>query len=77
MSPALNARIYGIGTDVCDIRRIRASLERHGDRFLFYLVILETFNATRRCWINLKQICYTSMSWMVFLFQIFHSVSRF
>ncbi|MEI7786440.1 MAG: holo-ACP synthase [Betaproteobacteria bacterium] len=33
MNPALNARIYGIGTDVCDIRRIRASLERHGDRF--------------------------------------------
>ena len=25
--------IYGIGTDLCDIRRIRASLERHGDRF--------------------------------------------
>jgi holo-[acyl-carrier protein] synthase len=25
--------IYGIGTDICDIRRIRASLERHGDRF--------------------------------------------
>ena len=25
--------IYGIGTDVCDVRRIRASLERHGDRF--------------------------------------------
>ncbi len=25
--------IFGIGTDVCDIRRIRASLERHGDRF--------------------------------------------
>lgn len=25
--------IYGIGTDVCDIRRIRASLERRGDRF--------------------------------------------
>ena len=24
--------IYGIGTDVCDIRRIRASLERHGER---------------------------------------------
>ena len=24
--------IYGIGTDICDIRRIRASLERHGDR---------------------------------------------
>ena len=25
--------IYGVGTDICDIRRIRASLERHGDRF--------------------------------------------
>jgi holo-[acyl-carrier protein] synthase len=25
--------IYGIGTDICDIRRIRASLEKHGDRF--------------------------------------------
>lgn len=25
--------IYGVGTDICDIRRIRASLDRHGDRF--------------------------------------------
>ena len=25
--------IYGIGTDICDIRRIKASLERHGERF--------------------------------------------
>ena len=25
--------IYGIGTDVCDVRRMRASLERHGERF--------------------------------------------
>lgn len=25
--------VYGIGTDICDIRRIRASLERHGERF--------------------------------------------
>ena len=25
--------IYGIGTDICDVRRIRASLGRHGDRF--------------------------------------------
>ena len=25
--------IYGIGTDICDVRRIRASLVRHGDRF--------------------------------------------
>ena len=25
--------IFGIGTDICDVRRIRASLEKHGDRF--------------------------------------------
>jgi holo-[acyl-carrier protein] synthase len=25
--------IYGIGTDVCDIRRMRATLERRGERF--------------------------------------------
>ena len=25
--------IYGIGTDICDVRRIRASLERLGERF--------------------------------------------
>ena len=25
--------IYGIGTDICDVRRIAASLERHGERF--------------------------------------------
>ena len=25
--------IFGIGTDICDIRRIRASLARHGERF--------------------------------------------
>ena len=24
--------VYGIGTDICDIRRIRASVERHGER---------------------------------------------
>ena len=24
---------HGIGTDICDIRRIRASFERHGERF--------------------------------------------
>ena len=28
-----HAHIFGIGTDICDIRRIRASLERHGERF--------------------------------------------
>lgn len=26
--------IYGIGTDICDVRRIAASLSRHGDRFV-------------------------------------------
>lgn len=26
--------IYGIGTDVCDIRRIRDTFERHGERFV-------------------------------------------
>jgi len=25
--------IYGVGTDICDVRRIRATLERHGERF--------------------------------------------
>ena len=25
--------IYGIGTDICDVRRIRASMERYGERF--------------------------------------------
>ena len=25
--------IYGIGNDICDVRRIRASVERHGERF--------------------------------------------
>jgi len=25
--------IYGVGTDICDVRRIRASLGRHGERF--------------------------------------------
>ena len=27
------ALIYGIGTDICDIRRIAATFERQGDRF--------------------------------------------
>ena len=25
--------IFGIGTDICDVRRIRASLDKHGERF--------------------------------------------
>jgi holo-[acyl-carrier protein] synthase len=26
--------IYGIGTDICDIRRIEAVLQRQGERFV-------------------------------------------
>ena len=33
MNLPTQARIYGVGTDICDIRRIRASLARHGERF--------------------------------------------
>ncbi|MBP9147557.1 MAG: holo-ACP synthase [Rhodoferax sp.] len=25
--------IFGVGTDICDVRRIQASLTRHGERF--------------------------------------------
>jgi holo-[acyl-carrier protein] synthase len=25
--------IFGIGTDICDVRRLRKSVERHGERF--------------------------------------------
>lgn len=25
--------VHGIGTDICDVRRIRASLDKHGERF--------------------------------------------
>jgi holo-[acyl-carrier protein] synthase len=45
--------IYGIGTDICDIRRIRASLERHGDRFAEKIlsdVELATWRARSERW---------------------------
>ncbi|WP_297910082.1 holo-ACP synthase [Thiomonas sp.] len=29
----MNARLYGVGTDVCDLRRIGQACERHGERF--------------------------------------------
>ena len=35
--------IYGIGTDICDVRRIRASLARHGDRFAQKVLSAEEF----------------------------------
>lgn len=45
--------IYGIGTDICDIRRIRASLEKHGDRFAARILSeeeLATWRARSKRW---------------------------
>lgn len=39
--------IYGVGTDVCDVRRIRASLDRHGERFALK-ILSDTEMATWR-----------------------------
>lgn len=39
--------IYGIGTDICDVRRIQASLARHGERFA-QKILSETELATWR-----------------------------
>lgn len=46
-------QIYGIGTDICDIRRIRAAWERHGDRFAQKILSeaeMHTFHARRARW---------------------------
>jgi holo-[acyl-carrier protein] synthase len=45
--------IYGIGTDICDIRRIRASLEKHGERFAKKVLSdneLNTYRARSERW---------------------------
>ena len=45
--------IYGIGTDICDVRRIRASLERHGERFAKKILSeteFATWNDRRERW---------------------------
>jgi holo-[acyl-carrier-protein] synthase len=45
--------IYGIGTDICDVRRIRASLERHGERFARKILSeaeMQTWQARTRRW---------------------------
>ena len=45
--------IYGIGTDICDIRRIRASLEKHGERFAQKVLSdneLKTYRARSARW---------------------------
>lgn len=39
--------IYGIGTDICDVRRIRASFERHGERFAHKVLSEGEFAAWR------------------------------
>ena len=40
--------IHGIGTDICDIRRIRASVERHGERFAQKILSEAEFAVWRR-----------------------------
>jgi len=45
--------IYGVGTDLCDMRRIRASLERHGERFARRILCdaeLATWRARSQAW---------------------------
>ncbi|WP_353138909.1 holo-ACP synthase [Limnohabitans sp.] len=45
--------IYGIGTDICDIRRIRASLDKHGERFAQKVLTdneLQTYRARSERW---------------------------
>jgi holo-[acyl-carrier protein] synthase len=45
--------IYGIGTDICDIRRIRASLDKHGERFAQKVLSdneMQTYRARRERW---------------------------
>ncbi|MEY2620591.1 MAG: hypothetical protein RIT26_411 [Pseudomonadota bacterium] len=45
--------IYGIGTDICDVRRIAAALERHGERFAAKVLCpqeLSTWRARSERW---------------------------
>lgn len=45
--------IHGIGTDICDVRRIRASFERHGERFARRILAdgeFHTWQARSRRW---------------------------
>jgi holo-[acyl-carrier-protein] synthase len=44
-----NQRVFGIGTDICDIRRIRQTHERYGRRFLEKILTPKELEAfTRR-----------------------------
>ncbi|WP_284615556.1 holo-ACP synthase [Aquabacterium humicola] len=52
--------IYGIGTDICDLRRIRATLERRGDRFAEKVLgprELQVFHA-RRARVEARGVAY-------------------
>lgn len=52
--------IYGIGTDICDIRRIRAALQRHGERFAEKVLgpnEIEVFRA-RRARVEARGVAY-------------------
>ncbi|OIN91216.1 MAG: holo-ACP synthase [Comamonadaceae bacterium CG1_02_60_18] len=45
--------IYGVGTDICDVRRIQASLARHGERFAQKILNeaeLATWRARSKAW---------------------------
>lgn len=45
--------IVGIGTDLCDVRRIAAALERHGERFARRVLAdgeLATWHERRQRW---------------------------
>ena len=45
--------IYGIGTDICDIRRIRASFDKHGERFALKILSdaeMKTWKARSARW---------------------------
>ena len=45
--------IYGIGTDICDVRRIRASLARHGERLALKILSdaeFSTWQARNKRW---------------------------
>ncbi len=52
--------IFGIGTDICDIRRIAAALARHGDRFAARVLgpdELRVFHA-RRARVDKRGVAY-------------------
>lgn len=40
--------IYGIGTDLCDVRRVRASIERRGQRFIEKILTEREIEVWRR-----------------------------